>query len=146
MEPAKLIDILNELLACESRSLVTRFLESGAFVSRLSVRDFDVLQAIARRTEDNARWLAEAITRLAGTPGRGVADVSTGDLHFLELPCVLPRLTSDRNAMIQKYTLASQRLADEPLALPLVQRILQRHGEDMESLSKLGASTHGVPG
>lgn len=146
MDNPTLIDILNELLACESRSLVTRFLESGAFVSDLSVKDYDVLQAIGRRTEESIRWLAETITSLKGTPGRGVAHVSTGDLHFLELPCVLPRLTSDRNATIRKYTLATQRLTDEPDALALVQRILDRHGKDLESLSKLGAPTQGVGG
>ena len=134
MDATTAIDILNELLAWERGSLVARLAESGVFVSRPAVADLEALQSMARKTTEHVQWLSEAIMHLGGTPGFRFADASTGDLHYLELHHVLPRLISDREALIRKYTTASQRLAEEPAAASLVQRVLERHRESLATI------------
>lgn len=134
MNTTTVIEILNELLTWERRSLVNRLVESGVFVSRLSVADVDVLRSAARNASEHAQWLAEAIIQLGGTPGFRFADVSTGDLHYLELHHVLPRLIADREMLIDKYADTTERLAGEPMAAPLVQRILARHRESVTTI------------
>ena len=137
MDGGLIVAILDELLTLEQRSLAPRLLESTVFVSDLSVAAFDVVRRMAHATGDHTAALTKLILDSGGIPGPRSSSLATADLHFQELQHILPRLVADQRASIRQYTLASQRLSDEPRALALVTRILQRHQQDLEKLREL---------
>jgi len=142
MDRGLVVAILNELLTLEQRSLAPRVLESTVFVSDLSVTAFSLVQRMAQATRDHAAALTKLILDSGGSPGPRSSSLATADLHFQELQHVLPRLIADEQAVIRKYAIAAQRLSDEPHALALVTRILQRHQEDVEKLHQLLPAPH----
>ncbi|MFH1108615.1 MAG: hypothetical protein V1790_05385 [Planctomycetota bacterium] len=137
MDRGLVVAILNELLTLEQRSLAPRLLESTVFVSDLSVAAFSLVQRMAHATGDHTAALTKLVLDSGGSPGPRSSSVATADLHFQELQHVLPRLIADQQALIRKYAIAAQRLADEPHALALATRILQRHQQDLERLHEL---------
>lgn len=137
-----IVGILNELLALEQRNLAMRLLESTVFISHLSVDILNNVRNMARASEQHGSWLADAILRLGGVPGPHVADAQSGDLHYQELRHLLPRLVADRDALVNKYTLASKRIGADAATAELVARIHERHREELTLLQHL--TTHKV--
>jgi len=95
---------------------------------------------MAKSSEEHDRWLSEVILALDGVPGVRLGDVHTADLHYQELHRVLPRLTVDLENLIQKYALAVDRIAEEPLAANVVTRILKGHKQELASLQQAGVA------
>lgn len=141
MDKAQIVAILNELLTLEQRSLAPRLLESTVSVSGPSVPALVLVQRMTAATRDHGAALAKLILDLGGTPSPRRYLIATADLHFQDLQHVLPRLVIDFEAIVRSYTLAAQRLSDEPRALALVTRILQQHQQDLQSLSELSPAT-----
>ena len=139
MEDFAAIAVLNELLAAEQHNLALRLFESTMFVSRLDVPAFDAVSAMACACRDNCATLTELILDLGGQPVTRTADPSTADLHFLEAHHVLPRLVADLQSLERKYALGAQRLAGEPRASALANRILDRHHRDLGQIQLLAA-------
>ncbi|MDO8629360.1 MAG: hypothetical protein Q7R41_02605, partial [Phycisphaerales bacterium] len=96
MNDAPLIAVLNELLAAEQQNLAPRLFESTLFVSRLDVEAYDVVRAMAQACREHCAALTELILEFGGQPAPRTGDVTTADLHFLELHYVLPRLIADQ--------------------------------------------------
>ena len=134
MAAQRTIDILNELLAIEQRSLAPRLVESTLFVDRASTADLANMQGMARACEEHGAWLAEVIIDLGGIPAFRDADLNTTDMHYLDLRHNLPRFISDREALIEKYLRATEWIDNEPRAADLIQRILQRHRQELAAL------------
>ena len=137
MNDQAVADILNELLACEQGSLVTRLQESTVFISRLSVDEANLVDRIAQASTEHSARLVEAILQLGGAPGLRSANTASADLHYQELYHVWPRLFVDRQGLMQKYALAAQRVGEHPLTAALVQHILQQHQEELDWLQRL---------
>ncbi|MEK7730864.1 MAG: hypothetical protein AAB385_03410 [Planctomycetota bacterium] len=137
MDRAQVIAILNELLTLEQRSLSLRLLEATVSVSSLSVPALVLVQRMTAATRDHGAALANLILDLGGTPAPRHYLIATADLHFQDLHHVLPRLVADQVAVVRSYTLAAQRLSDDPRALALVNRILQQHQQQLQALSEL---------
>ncbi len=146
MDAQTLTNILNELLAAEQCSLTQRLVESTVFVSELSVDEATVLAQMAKASEEHGAWLAGAIGEFGGVPGLGVHDPASADLHFQDLHRALPRLVVDRESLIHKYTLASDRVGGEPRAVQLVARIMERHREELATLKRLADQSVGTAG
>lgn len=138
MDAQTLTNILNELLAAEQCSLTQRLVESTVFVSELSVEEAAALEQMVRASEEHGAWLAGAIGEFGGVVGMPVHDPASADLHFQDLHRALPRLVTDRESLLHKYTLASERVSGEPRAVQLVARIMERHREELASLRRLG--------
>ena len=138
MDDRATVGILNELLALERRSLPVRLLESTVFVSRLAVEDLVMVKKMARAGEQDAAWLADAILQRGGAPSPRVADAQSADLHFQELHQLLPRLVTDRQALIRKYELAAGRLGANPDAAAVISRILDHHRRELTLLQQPG--------
>lgn len=136
MTDPQVIDVLNELLAREQRSWPARLFESTVFVSQLSVQDLRLVESMNRMATEHARWLAELILALGGTPGPRIDDVTTADLHFQELHHLLPRLVHEHELLVRRYTVAAERVTSEPQAAQLVTRILERHQQSLEQLQE----------
>lgn len=137
MENVAIVEILNELLSAEQRNLVTYLMESTVFVSRLGMEELTLLQRMAKDADDAGAQLADAISRFGGAPGLRRVDLAPADLHFQELKIALPRLTADRQALVDAYTIADSRLANEPEAAAVVGRIKQRHADELSSVTEL---------
>jgi bacterioferritin (cytochrome b1) len=137
MDPQKIVNVLNELLALEQVSLAPRLVQSTMFVSRLSVEDSHVVQNMARASEEHGAWLADAILQLGGVPGPRIADAQWANLHYQDVRNVLPRLLGDLEALIQKYALAAHYVTDEPRAAELLTRIRDRHRQELSTLRPL---------
>lgn len=145
MNDASLITVLNELLAAEQRNLAPRLFESTLFVSRLDVEAYDVVRTMAQACREHCAALTELILDLGGQPAPRTGDVTTADLHFLELHYVLPRLIADQRFLERKYAVAAPGVAAEPDAAALVSRVLDRHRRDLERIQSLNAHSISVP-
>ncbi len=146
MDAQTLTNILNELLAAEQCSLTQRLVESTVFVSELSVEGAAALEQMATASGEHGAWLAGAIGEFGGIVGIPVHDLASADLHFQDLHRALPRLVGDRESLIQKYTLASERVGSEPRAAQLVARIMERHREELATLKRLADRSVGTAG
>ena len=122
-QPAE-IDILNELLASEQRSLPVRVSEATVFVSKSTVEGFRAVEHMAENARTHAGWLSEFIIGLGGVPGPRTADAASADLHYLELGRAVPRLIRDHEGLITKYELAAGHLNAKPEAAELIDIIL----------------------
>jgi len=129
------VEILNELLALERGSLAPRLLESTAFADNASAADLANVQRIAQASQEHSAWLANMVLSLGGVPGLRLGDLRTADMHYLDIRSSWPRFVADREALIRKYQLANERIDDEPRASDLIQRILQRHRQELALLS-----------
>lgn len=127
------VTILNELLTLEQRNLALRLLAT-AFVDSASAGDHTNVQRIAQASKERSAWLADMIISLGGVPGLRSGDLSTADMHYLDIRFNLPRFIADREALIKKYHLATQRIHDEARVSDLIQRILQRHRQELALL------------
>ncbi len=137
------VGILNELLASEQRNLVPRLLESTLFISRLSVEALDLVQQMARASEEHASRLADAIRELGGVVGPRMTNAASADLHYQELRHVLPRIIADREALVHKYTLAAPRVGTHQRVAEMVQHILRCHQEELARLQQSGGHNAG---
>lgn len=139
MNTENIIDILNELLAIEQGRLATRLMESRPFVPPLSAGALRTIERMAGQSKEHDAWLVEAISILGGVPGLRMCDAATADLHYQRLDRAFPRLLADHEELTRKYALAAERVAAEPQAASVVQRILARHRDDLDVLRQLGA-------
>lgn len=136
------VDVLNELLALEQRRLAVRLIESGVFISQLSVVEGIELRRIAAESRTHCACLVDAIAARDGTPGPRVGDLRSADLHYQELRHVWPRLVADHEALVRRYRAAVDRLSPAPDAAAIIARILARHEADLQTLHHL---SNGAP-
>ena len=141
MDTQTVVDLLNELLANEQRTPAHRLLESNVIVSRVAMDGLGPVQAMARASREHTAWLTELILELDGAPGLRFGDPTSADLHYQELHHALPRLVREHQALIRKYELASERLAGEPEAQEVVERILARHRKLLSALEQVRSRT-----
>ena len=137
MMDAAVIAVLNELLAVEQQSLALRLFESTMFLSRLDVGAYDVVQSMADAARDHGGALTKLILELGGEPAPRAGDVTTADLHFLELHYVLPRLISEQQRIERFCSATASRVAAIPRCAALIARILDRHQRDLAKLGSL---------
>ncbi len=135
-----IIDILNELLAAEQRNVVTSLMESTMFVSGLTVRANEVLRDIARSSKEHSQRLVEAILDQGGVPGVRLVTMAPADLHFQEVSVALPRVLADRQALIQKYERAQQRV-QEPTTNAILVQVLDGHRTEEAALRALNSAS-----
>ncbi len=138
-DDAPVITVLNELLAAEQQSLAFRLFESAMFLSRLDVEAYDVVRSMADAAQDHGEALTKLILELGGEPAPRTGDVTTADLHFLELHYVLPRLISEQQRIQKACSVAASRLSTIPRCAAVIARVLDRHRQDLEKLTLLSA-------
>ncbi len=146
MQTSSIVAVLNELLALEQRNLAVRLMESGLFVSHLSVESLRAIQRMAKACGQHGSQLAAAIERLGGVLGPRTSDADSGDLHFQELHRLLPRLASDRESLVRKYSLASERVGADPVAGAAITGILDCHRKELALLGQLTGAEVNAPG
>jgi len=134
------IDILNELLGLEQTSVIERLHRSGVFVSRAWADGYPVVKRMTEEVYEHGQWLVQLILDLRGGVWPRANDPTCADLHYQELCHLLPRVIDNEKAIIAKYELARSHLALEPQAIEVVSRILARHSEHVEQLTRFLAN------
>ncbi len=132
-------EILNELLALEQRSIVSRLVESNVFVARTAVEELFALRRLAQWNREHCQKLSQLILDLGGLPGPRGYESSSADLHYLGLRHVLPRIEADLQQIIRRYQLATMRMSGDTPAFKLIQEILQHHEESLRIIQGLGS-------
>jgi len=134
MTDIRAVAVLNDLLAAENRSLAPRLFESTVFVSRFDIDAHRLVQRMNRAAREHAASLTSLILDLGGEPNPLRLDVSTADLHFLELHAVLPRLIDDQSRVVRAYSRAGASLAHAPRVAAVVARFLAEHQQSLDAL------------
>ena len=137
MDTAKIIKILNELLAAEQGCVVSHLLRSASVLSEGSVAGLETARRVEREVQEHAAWLAEMVTSLEGTPGLRRADTRTAGVHYRELQRALPALREDCLRLRALCTRAAGQVVGHPRAVTLVERIGARHELHVRSLDEL---------
>lgn len=145
MDPELVCALLNDLLAAEQRAMARRLFESTVFVSQLSVTEAQVARRIAHQIQRNCERLTTMILEYNGVPNPRLADQSMAHLHYQDLHYVFPLMIADHQALVRKYELASQQIAQEPRAADLVVRILELHRSELDELREIRETATGVP-
>lgn len=137
MADETVIEILNELLQHESRSLLPRLKESIVFVTWASAGEHRDVGAMIDEEMEHRAWLAEAIGDLGGDPLPGSADIRSSNVHYLELSYVLPQVLVERRRSLTFYESAAEQLSSNERAAAVVAKIVARKRRHVERLSEL---------
>lgn len=142
MDRTSLIAVLNDLLIAEQCSLAPRLFESTMFVSKLDIDLYQLVRSMAQSSRKHCAMLTEVILELGGQPVPRRVDVTTGDLHFLEVRSLIPRLLASQESLEQLYQQAGTRVGSEVRAASVVARILDRHREYLVRLRSLSSAVN----
>ena len=137
MDTAKIIKVLNELLAAEQGCMVFHLLRSASVRQAHSVAGLEIVRRVEREVQEHAAWLAEMVTSLEGTPGLRRVDTRTAGIHYRELHQASPMLREDCLRLRDLCTRAAGQVAQYPRALTLVERIGARHELHVRALGEL---------
>lgn len=143
MSAESVLAVLNELLASEQRAIAPRLFESTVFVSSSSVAVAELADQMKQQSERCQLVLAGRIRSLDGEPRLRCGNVTSADLHFQDLHCVLPRLITDQQRLVAKYRSAGERLGGDAETAALVSRFLEAHERELEALTALGTVNAG---
>ncbi len=141
MTDDRVVAVLGALLAAEQQSLAPRLFESTVFVSGASIAAVRVAERLVAQSRSNQSALAERILELGGEPGPRCGNTTSGDLHYLEVHSVLPRVIADRHQLLAKYRLANARVGDDSASAALVSRLTSVHEHELQSLTELTDAT-----
>lgn len=133
------IDLLNDLLQHEERSLLPRLRESMVFVSWACAGELQAVERMIDEENEHRRWLVEAITRLGGDPLPGLADIRSASIHFLELDFVLPRVVESHRSLLAAYEAAGSQTSSNPVVSEVVSGIIERHRKHGDQLAQLAS-------
>ncbi len=134
MTPNPTVDILNMLLAAEQSSAIERLRESTVFVSWASADEYPIVKRIARETNEHCAWLVDLIDRNHGYVRPRAGDLRTADMHFQELDYLLPRVIEHERSTLKKYEAAAAKLANQPEAAAVINRIAARRRDQLATL------------
>lgn len=137
MNPSPAVDVLDELLAAESRSLIRHLDSSTVFVSWASADDAAAVQAMVVEDRQHADLLTRTIQELNGDPSPLGYDAAAAGVHYLELHTLLPQVVAGEEALAARFEDAVARVADEPRAAEVVARLLECHRSRADRLRAL---------
>lgn len=137
MNPSPAVDVLDELLAAESRSLVRHLDSSTVFISWASADDAEAIRAMVVEDAQHADLLTKTILELNGSPSPLGYDAAAAGMHYVELHTLLPQVVAGEELLVARYEDAVGRVADEPAAADVVARLLARHRSRADRLRAL---------
>ena len=137
MNPSPAVDILDELLAAESRSLIRHLGSLNVFISWASADDAEAVQAMVVEDAQHADLLTKTILELNGNPSPLGYDPAAAGMHYLELHTLLPQVVAGEELLVARYEDSVGTVADEPAAAEVVARLLARHRSRADRLRTL---------
>lgn len=139
MATLDVIDILNDLLAEETRSLLPRLHESTVFVSWPSADEQSAVARMIAEQREHPAWLVAAMMELGGSPGPVLPDIRSANFHFVELSSVLRRILAEERRLLRVYESAAATVGDNERAGQVIARVAERRGRHIEALARLTA-------
>ena len=137
MTDEAVVSVLNALLAAEQQAVGPRLFESTVFVSGASIGAVRVAERLVAQSRSNQSALAGRILELGGEPAPRRGNTTSGDLHYLEVHSVLPRVIADHHGLLAKYRLANARVGGDSASAALVLRLTTVHEHELQSLTDL---------
>lgn len=132
------IDVLNDLLAAEQRSLLARLAETRPFLSWAGAEQAPILRQLVADQRDHQRRLTETIDALGGVPRIPTGDISSAGAHYIDIHHLLPKLLEDLRAMIDASRRATELLGNHPggETVSAIHARHEAHAEQLEAMSK----------
>jgi len=137
MTEEAVVAVLNALLAAEQQAIAPRLFESVVFVSDASIAEVRLAERLVAQSRSNQAALAGRILDLGGEPGPRCGNSASGDLHYLEVHSVLPRVIADYHRLMDKYRSGTARVSGDPASAALVARLTAIHEHELQSLTDL---------
>lgn len=125
---------LNQLLDAEQQSLVLRAAESTPFVSISEVSAGNLIRAMAQASRGHRAELTEMILDQGGQPVPKRADLLSGNMHYLDLQAMMPRLIQAQESIVALYRQIAPRLAGDRRAAALAGQILAHHEAELTKM------------
>lgn len=144
MQPSNTVDVLNELLAMECTSELSRVGQSANFVSWPVVGKVEALNLLVSECNEHKSWLVDAIVRRGGAPSPSPLGIETAGHHFLDVQFVLPRVVADVDRLLAAYQRALSLIAGDSDASRLISRVVERY--EMRLSQMRAAPRHAAPG
>ncbi|NOT00058.1 MAG: hypothetical protein HOP29_05480 [Phycisphaerales bacterium] len=141
METLDVIDVLNDLLAEETRSLLPRLHESIVFVSWPSADEQSAVARMIAEQREHPAWLVAAMNDLGGNPVPALPDIRSTNFHFVELSSVLPRILAEERRLLRAYESAGATIGDNVRAAQVIARVAERRRRHIDALARLTART-----
>ena len=134
------LDILNQLFTAERRSPLPRLAEMGVFVTWALAREIEQVRRMVREEAVHQAWLLEAAEDCGGGLAPAGPDVTTANLHYLDLQAVMPRVLDGLEKLVRLYTDAAQHNhLLTPLAAETIRRIAIRHQAHLDQFRDIYA-------
>jgi len=137
MNNDKLIDLLNDILAAELRSLLPRLRESTVFVDWASADDLFAVNGMMNEELEHVAWLVDAINDVGGDPAPVTADIRSTGAHYLRLSYILPQVLRERRRALSLFESAAPQLAANDRASVVASRIIERKRRHVDHLAQL---------
>lgn len=138
-----LLKKLNRLFADEYHSLTETVLNAAPYVDE-SMKDAEaVLKKIVEEEKEHARQLGELIYRLDGVPDTESYNTDIGDINYLSLRALLPRIIRFKQEQLERYqTMVKECGIGLDEVRSLMRRLANATAEQLKALeSLLPAST-----
>ncbi len=132
--------ILNDLLSLEARSLLRRLAEAEPFVEAGEIEAGEAVRRMVAEQERDRQRLAQTLLDLGGEPRLVASDITSADLHYVELPRLLPRVIACQEDLVARYEQAVPAVAEHPLAAEVVCDVADHRRAHLDYLRKLAAS------
>ncbi len=140
MRNPDVIRVLNDLLAGEQRSLMPRLTESTPFVSWALADESEVIQQMIREEAEHVGWISEMIVAQGTAPAPGLAAIDSGDIHYVELSFIWPRIIESKRDLLAACEAALGQLTPDQDAAALVAKLRGRHHDHLEKLRQFAGS------
>jgi hypothetical protein len=118
----------------EHGSLIQRLAEAEAHVSWPAAGDHLIVEQMLKETKDHQQSLANMILDLRGAIRPPYYPTELGEVHYLELSFLMPRVIANVRKLVTLYESAGVRNSD---AAVLVNRILGDHRRHLEQLDRI---------
>jgi hypothetical protein len=136
------VNILNNLLAAEGSSLVSRLRECDAYVAWPSASDRLALDRMIADNTAHQHDLVAMILKLRGYPAPAKFTAMPGGEHYLRLDFLMPHVIASVRSLIRAYESAGPTGSAEADAL--VSRILTSHKWHLAELERLHSNLAGA--
>ncbi len=133
------IEILNELLDHESKSVLPRIGESELFTTWASADEHRIISRMIEEEKDARARLVETIRDLGSDPLPVTADIASTNIHYLDLSYVLPAILNDRKRVLSAYQSAASQTGTSALAAQTIAEIMDCHQRQIDELSPIVA-------
>ncbi len=123
---------LNDLLALEHASHLSRLREAETYVSWPVAGLVDELRRIVAEDADHERWLVEEIYRLGGAPRPRRLDIRTAGDHYVDVNYLMPKIIDEERRLARAYAQGGGAAAGQTARLlAAIQSRHERHAEEL---------------